>query len=439
MTYGCLTAGHRILTADLRWVPVETLKKGDKVLGFDENPPPGLRRGWQVATVSGNDPVEEEVYRLHLSDGTTLEATGDHPFLMRGATRYWRTVENMYRWMYYRDTNGTHKREDREGKRNVRGPIHFERTLPVWETPDSYAAGYTAGFFDGEGSCSQCEKEQRSGHPEHTFTVCAYQNDNQMLQKATEYLRDLGFRYSVDPHGDKCRQVNIRGGAAECLRFLGTLRPPRLLDKFDPSKLGALKTQYADDTCITSIERIGVQVVYGLGTDTGTYVSEGFLSHNTPYHTGQEDTPYHTGQEEDWEDVLAREVGAKIGAHEWVDINGLVFDVKHHVGSSQIPHGRHTAVARERLWSQLWAEREQTPKADVIIRSHVHYFDYCGGRDWLAMTTPALQGLGTKFGARRCSGTVDFGLLSFDVASRDEWSWHWHIAELIQRARVTRV
>lgn len=150
-------------------------------------------------------------------------------------------------------------------------------------------------------------------------------------------------------------------------------------------------------------------------------------------------TPYHTGQEEDWEDVLAREIGAKIGAHEWVDINGLVFDVKHHVGSSQIPHGRHTAVARERLWSQLWAEREQTPKADVIIRSHVHYFDYCGGRDWLAMTTPALQGLGTKFGARRCSGTVDFGLLSFDVASRDEWSWHWHIAELIQRARVTRV
>ena len=143
-------------------------------------------------------------------------------------------------------------------------------------------------------------------------------------------------------------------------------------------------------------------------------------------------TAYHCGTGEDFEDAIAHQMDAKIGAHEWVDVEGVVFDCKHHVGTSAIPHGRHTAVAREHLWSQLWSEAGQSPKADVIVRSHIHYFDYCGGKDWLAVTTPALQGLGTKHGSRRCSGLVDFGFLVFDV-SKGNYTWH---AELLELARV---
>jgi len=139
-------------------------------------------------------------------------------------------------------------------------------------------------------------------------------------------------------------------------------------------------------------------------------------------------TAYHTGKSEDFEDQIARAVNAaKIGSHDWIDVNGLVFDYKHHIAGSQIPHGRHTAAARDRLWNLMWSEFGEYPKADVIVRSHVHYFDYVGGSNWVALTTPALQGYGTKYGKRRMSGTVDFGLLSFDVWSKSKFGWKAHV------------
>jgi len=137
-------------------------------------------------------------------------------------------------------------------------------------------------------------------------------------------------------------------------------------------------------------------------------------------------TPYHTGNEEDWEDVVAGKVKnlIKIGGQEWPEINGVIFDVKHKVSGSTVPHGRMTALARAKLWNQIWhAEHGQQPKADVLIRSHVHYHVYCGGPGWLAMTTPALQGFGSKFGVRQCEGLVDIGLIVFDIKSNGETKW----------------
>ena len=91
-------------------------------------------------------------------------------------------------------------------------------------------------------------------------------------------------------------------------------------------------------------------------------------------------TPYHAGETEDIENQVAQLIDAdKIGAHEWIDVNGVVFDCKHHIGSSSSPFGRHSAVAKDRMWNLLWTEHEEQPKADIIIRSHVHYFNYCGG------------------------------------------------------------
>jgi len=149
-------------------------------------------------------------------------------------------------------------------------------------------------------------------------------------------------------------------------------------------------------------------------------------------------TPYHTGQQEDWEKHIAQDVKAdKIGAHEWISVNGTIFDCKHHISSSSVPYGRHTAAARERLWNVLWNEHEEQPKANVIIRSHVHYFDYCGEAQWLAMTTPALQGMGSKFGARKCTGHVDFGLIHFDVEQDGSYTWMPHLARVPgQKAQV---
>lgn len=135
-------------------------------------------------------------------------------------------------------------------------------------------------------------------------------------------------------------------------------------------------------------------------------------------------TPYHTGQDTDHERVLADRFDATIQSHAWIEVNGTIFDIKHKIGNSGVPHGKGTPIAKEWLWNQLWAIHDEQPKADVYLRSHVHNFFYCGGPDWLGMTLPALQGQGSKYGARQCSQEVHFGIVWFDCFEDGSYKWN---------------
>lgn len=154
-------------------------------------------------------------------------------------------------------------------------------------------------------------------------------------------------------------------------------------------------------------------------------------------------TRYHVA---DWEDDLCSALGEKatIGAHEWPEINGVVFDIKHKVGSSHAAeHTRLTSIMREQQWNSLWAESGRQPKGDILLRAHVHYHRagkrMIGDRAVWAIICPALQGVGSEFGGEQCSGTVDFGLLQFDVAPNGDVGWREHVTVLDSHyAKVTQ-
>lgn len=153
-------------------------------------------------------------------------------------------------------------------------------------------------------------------------------------------------------------------------------------------------------------------------------------------------TDYHVSTDGDeWENLVAERCFAdKIGAHEWLDVNGLVFDIKHHIGSSQIPHGRHTAISKEALWNELWALYEMQPRADVVLRNHVHYFQFCGDADKYCATVPGLQGMGSKHGAKVCSGLVHWGVMLFEINSKKDWTPHPIIRKIYeQQAKATEI
>jgi hypothetical protein len=131
-------------------------------------------------------------------------------------------------------------------------------------------------------------------------------------------------------------------------------------------------------------------------------------------------TPYHTGSNEDFENAVRLELQLPENAiedHAWFDINGVIFSIRHFVGSSTIPHGRFTPLARAKLWNTIWhAEHDLQPDARFIIRSHVHYCVGCyEGDRWEAFTTPALQAAATKYGALRCEGLVHWGFVYMDI------------------------
>jgi hypothetical protein len=143
-------------------------------------------------------------------------------------------------------------------------------------------------------------------------------------------------------------------------------------------------------------------------------------------------TQYHTGEETDMEEFLvdpmrARGIDVKIDGHGFFKIKGVKnspgFDFKHYIPNSSVPWSRFTALAKEVGWNIQWfAAQERQPRADVLIRSHVHYYGYCGVGAWLAISTPALT-YNSHYGIRHCSGIVDVGLIKFDVDEEGGYTW----------------
>lgn len=135
-------------------------------------------------------------------------------------------------------------------------------------------------------------------------------------------------------------------------------------------------------------------------------------------------TPYHTGKGVDYENVIAERIEAEIYDKINIKIEDVIVNFRHKASRSSIPHGRHTPIAKERLWNKI----DNETNAHIFIRSHVHYYSFCGGLDWNAITTPALQGK-SKYGSKICTGMVDFGLLKLQI-EQGEWTWEALTAQL---------
>lgn len=145
-------------------------------------------------------------------------------------------------------------------------------------------------------------------------------------------------------------------------------------------------------------------------------------------------TPYHTGVQEDFEKVinvylLAAGIDAKISGHGFYTFNGKNFNVKHKASSSTVHHGRLTPIAKQIDDNRWWWMKGVQPKADVLIRSHTHYYEQAGHDGCIGFSTPSLQGLGDKYGVRQCSGVVDFGLIVIDVYDDGRIIWKEEIME----------
>src|SRR3990167_5500267 len=121
--------------------------------------------------------------------------------------------------------------------------------------------------------------------------------------------------------------------------------------------------------------------------------------------------------------VVDRLKHAKMATDILKNINGTIFNFRHHIGSSQTPIGRATPLAREIVWNELWNLRKGFVLANVQVRSHVHYHTYVGQPNHVALTTPALQGYGTRYGERRMSGIIDFGITVFDIDEYGRYTW----------------
>lgn len=250
----CVAPGTRVLTADLNWVPAGCVQVGDQLVGFEEQSQPQGGRDWRRATVESVVPLRRPCYRVILADGSVLISSAEHRWLAASGSNYeWRTTEALaHTW------RGLH--------------THLAKVVEPWNGPvHSWDAGYLAAAFDGEGHVGgNLQKRGSSG-------ALGYAQKKNAMSAAVERSLDLyGFKWGR--RGGDVRQYRIAGGKTEVLRFLGQVRPQRLLEKFDIDRLGLMRSKRVR---IESVEKVGEADVVGIGTSTGTFVAEGFASHNS--------------------------------------------------------------------------------------------------------------------------------------------------------------
>jgi hypothetical protein len=78
----CLSGDAKVLTADLRWIPLRDVFVGHFLLGFDEESRPGQWRRWRPADVLARRIIERPCYDLLFDDGTRVRASAEHRWLV---------------------------------------------------------------------------------------------------------------------------------------------------------------------------------------------------------------------------------------------------------------------------------------------------------------------------------------------------------------------
>ena len=255
LSYNCLVPETKVLTADLRYVELGSVKVGDTLVGFDEDTTTkGTHRKIRETTVTKTSRIIRPTYSIVLSDGTNVRSSDGHLWLVSTAGR--RTI-----W----------KRTD-----ELVNTDRIFKIFDVWEYKEDYRTGYLAAAFEGE------------GHFSRQSTLAFSQRENVMLEKVKKYLGELGFKYWERKETGTNNDVNvlhIAGGRAEISRFLGQVRPERLLKKVDINSFGSIGRhdfigQNFEHPLVLSVDYLGETEVIALETTTKTFVAEGLASHN---------------------------------------------------------------------------------------------------------------------------------------------------------------
>jgi DNA repair photolyase len=291
----CVGGDTPILMADGRHRPIAELEVGDWIYGTVRV---GRHRRYVPTVVQDHWRTVKAAYRVTLVDGTTVIASGEHRFLTE---RGWKHVTGAEQGRdrrphltlgnsligagafaeqpkesadYRRGYLGGMIRGDAEdfaalarvGRYLVDLGIRAAEVKRLLEWPAAVSSdwqkGFLAGIFDACGSFEA-----------GVLQICA--EDTAALRRTTSCLAALAFQWSEEVSIDAGGVLTLRGGLAECLRFLHAT---------DPAAIGRRRIDglaVEGELKIVSIEALGLDIpMYDITTGTGDFIANGVISHN---------------------------------------------------------------------------------------------------------------------------------------------------------------
>jgi hypothetical protein len=288
---GCLDPSTKVLTADLRWVEIDTLKPGDEIVAVDEGRTeiedreaaardrrlrkPRKRhkiidqldfgfkrpeRKMRTAVVLDKWDTFQPAFRITLDDGRVLTASSKHRWLCLrrgGCEPIWRAVRDM----------------------QVGDEIRYI-TKP-WGNSE-YEDGWFGGFLDGEGSMPKGGSGSEAN---------VSQSDNPAYARALDYLKSREYNYHIEQDNSPERRskfgnkpVNrlVVSRIDEVFHLVGQTRPARFLGRrWWEGKSMPGKSTGVGWARIVSIDKLPRQRLIDIQTTTKTFIAEGMVSHNS--------------------------------------------------------------------------------------------------------------------------------------------------------------
>jgi len=262
VAHNCVDVDVGILTSDLRYVPAGEIKVGDELVGFDESiSGRGKRRRFKKTTVTRSERKTRKCLMVELSDGTSIVCTPEHPFLVptgfNGAN--WEWVE----------------------AKDLQVGATLTRVVPKFDPAKSYEAGYLAGFYDGEGSIAGSK-----GRDTGTVRISCSQKGGKTMAYVRTVMENMGYKVSCPHENGTPENYEMvykweLCGKFQCLKFLGEIRPQRLLNNLNINTIGSLHV-FNDETRtkVVRVFAVGTREIQEISTTERTYISDGFPSHN---------------------------------------------------------------------------------------------------------------------------------------------------------------
>lgn len=265
----CVSPETRVLTAELKWIPIGEISPGTEVVAVDEHVPGGRgsARKMRTATVEAVKVMTAERYKISFDDGRHVICTDRHPWLSRKVSTdaKWRSISGEGNSVTGRLTVGTRVRW----------------VTKPWGDP-TIEDGWFGGMLDGEGSIAKTNTSAGINVSQRHGAVW-----DRLVRYADE--RDYNARIESDAAERKSKHGRVPvpklafGRMDEIFQLIGQTRPTRFLGNrfWEGRELPGKRNGDVGWSAITSIEPIGVGDVVDMQTTTGTYIAEGFVSHNT--------------------------------------------------------------------------------------------------------------------------------------------------------------
>ncbi len=250
----CLAPSTKVLTHDFRYVAVETLKKGDLLVGFEEELRTRGNTQFKQGTVTAVKSLHKPCVRLNFTDGTSVTCSEDHQWVAATRSNHWCLA-----WV----------RSDA-----LKVNDYIPQVCEVWG--DEYVRPenqWMAGFLDGEGYCNA--STFGVGQNVDTNHQCLWEKFLPILE------RDFPDGVALSPN----KQSKVSRAAPYGLRtawtMVGKYQPVRLRRTLQAAYPGTImRSKRNKKKRIVSIETLGIQEVIAVQTDTRTFIAEGMPSHN---------------------------------------------------------------------------------------------------------------------------------------------------------------